>query len=156
MVRVRCGGGGGGQQALVAVEVAGVVAEVGDEHRPLIEDTDHDDVAGVAGIESGRIAVVAVADRVIEGDVRERREGFDVDVDAARAIEQARELGADAGLERRGGHAVHLRLAGHDQPRRILRRRLHRLRREEDQRRLEDGEDHHQERDADHGELDRD
>jgi hypothetical protein len=89
------------------------------------------------------------------GDVGERRELLHVHIDAALAVEQSVDLGAHRVLEGGLAEALRLRLAGHDQPRRIRDRGFERLPGEEDDRRLHDGEDEGQERRRDQAEFNR-
>src|ERR1700682_1988422 len=81
--------GGRGQEPLAAAQIGDVVAERGDEHRPLIEQPHDDDIAGAAGaVPVGRHEGLAGVDRIGHADGAELGIALYVDVDSVRAIEQ--------------------------------------------------------------------
>src|ERR1700675_953029 len=85
--------GGRAQAPLAAAQICDVVAEPGDEYRPLIEQPHHDDIAGTAGaVVVGRHEVLAGVDRVSHADAGKCGIALYVDIDSVGAIEQRNDL----------------------------------------------------------------
>src|SRR6201746_571821 len=103
-----------GQQPLAAAQIRDIETEPGDEHRPLIEDPHHDDVAGTTGqIVVRRHEIPAGIDRVGDVDGAESGIALHVDRDTVDAVEHHGELAANQILECRLGVGRVLRLTGH-------------------------------------------
>ncbi len=144
---------------MVAVGKRGEVEEVAEgESRPCVERTDRDDVAGLADL-VGEVVGQKLLVLFVDGDGKvDRVEGLErahVELQVALAILEIGDLGADRFLEGFRVHARFERLAGADEAGGVVDRGLQRLAGEEDQRRFEDGEDEHHERDADDAEFNR-
>src|SRR3954447_602121 len=81
--------GGSGQQPLAARQIRDVETEPGDEQRPLIEQPDHHDVAGTAGVVVvGGHKVLARVDRIADRNPAEGRIALHVYGNTVVAVEQ--------------------------------------------------------------------
>src|ERR1700730_1467882 len=112
----------------VAGRIDETEAERRGEDRPLVDEPDHDHVAGIAGLINVTVGERAVrVGRARQADRVEARKAANVDLQIVRAIEHDGEARAHIVLELSEAPTRFLRLSGQDQPRRIRGRGLKHL-----------------------------